>query len=181
MFIRLSHQITKESIVDGPGFRGVIWTQGCIHNCKGCHNPSTHDFNGGFLMDITEIEEELRTLKLHKGITFSGGEPFEQPSECMEIAKIAKKLGMDIWCYTGYTFEELVNENGIRYKNGWKEFLEYIDVLVDGPFTVEKKNLQLKFRGSENQRIIDVKKSLKNRVTMIKEEYYCMDEIAVTM
>ncbi|TCO68821.1 anaerobic ribonucleoside-triphosphate reductase activating protein [Marinisporobacter balticus] len=180
MFIRLSHKITKESIVDGPGFRAVIWTQGCKHNCRGCHNPSTHDLNGGFLIDIATIEEELMTLKLHKGVTFSGGEPFEQPLECIEIAKITKQLGLNIWCYTGYTFEELCNENGKRYKKGWKEFLSYIDVLVDGPFILEKKSLLLRFRGSENQRIIDVTKSLKYRVAMMKEEYDTMEEIAVT-
>lgn len=181
MFIRLSHKITKESIVDGPGFRAVIWTQGCKHNCNGCHNPATHDVNGGFLADISEIEEELKTLKLHKGITFSGGEPFEQPLECIEIAKIAKQLEFDIWCYTGYIFEELVDEKGIRYKEEWKEFLKYIDVLVDGPFICEEKNLLLKFRGSENQRIIDVKKSFINKTTILKEEYYYVEEIAVTI
>jgi len=156
MFIRLSSKVTKDSIVDGPGFRAVIWTQGCKHNCKGCHNKGTHSFDGGFLQDIEEVKEELRGLRLHKGITFSGGEPFEQPYECIEIAKEAKRLGLDIWAYTGYVYEELINEQGERYKEGWKEFLGYIDVLVDGPFMLEKKNLQLKFKGSENQRILQL-------------------------
>lgn len=176
MFIRLSNEITRDSIVDGPGLRAVIWTQGCKHNCKGCHNPSTHDFNGGFLMNLHEIEETLKSLKLQKGITFSGGEPFEQPLACIEIAKMAKQLRLDIWCYTGYIFEKLIDEEDTGYKEGWKEFLEYIDVLIDGPFMIEKKNLLLRFRGSENQRIIDVKKSLKNNKVVLKEEYYPVKE-----
>ncbi|RKD25332.1 anaerobic ribonucleoside-triphosphate reductase activating protein [Caminicella sporogenes DSM 14501] len=179
MFIRLSHVITRDSIVDGPGLRAVIWTQGCKHNCKGCHNPSTHDFNGGFLMDINDVIKEIKDLKLHRGITFSGGEPFEQPIECLEIAKAARQLGLDIWCYTGYTFEELINKNGKRYKEGWIEFLQYIDVLIDGPFILEKKNLLLKFRGSENQRILDVPKSLKYKKPLLKEEYYEIPEAAI--
>jgi anaerobic ribonucleoside-triphosphate reductase activating protein len=128
-------------------------------------------------MDLHEIEETLKSLKLQKGITFSGGEPFEQPLACIEIAKIAKQLGLDIWCYTGYTFERLLNEKGAGYKEGWKEFLQYIDVLVDGPFILEKKNLLLKFRGSENQRIIDVKQSFKNKEIILKEEYYNVEQV----
>ncbi|MBF8982694.1 anaerobic ribonucleoside-triphosphate reductase activating protein [Lutibacter sp. B2] len=177
MFIRLSNEITKDSIVDGPGLRAVIWTQGCKHNCKGCHNLSTHDLKGGFLMEIQNIEETLKSLKLQKGITFSGGEPFEQSLACMEIAKIAKQLGLDVWCYTGYTFEKLTNEKDINYKEGWKEFLDYIDVLVDGPFVLEKKNLLLRFRGSENQRIIDVKKSFSNKEIILKEEYHNVEQV----
>lgn len=179
MYIRLSHGITRDSIVDGPGLRAVIWTQGCKHNCKGCHNPSTHDFNGGFLMEIKDVIREIEDLKLHRGITFSGGEPFEQPFECLQIAKFAKEQGLDVWCYTGYIFEELINKKGKRYKNGWIEFLNIIDVLVDGPFVLEKKNLLLKFRGSENQRIIDVQKSLKYKIAVLKEEYYDVPEVAI--
>jgi len=171
MLIRLSHRITRDSIVDGPGLRAVIWTQGCRHNCKGCHNPGTHDFNGGFLMDTEDIIGELKDLKLHRGITFSGGDPFEQPYECLEIAKAAKQIGLDIWCYTGYTLEELINKRGSKTKDGWIEFLKHIDVLVDGPFILERKNLLLKFMGSDNQRIIDVKKSLRFRTPILLEEY----------
>lgn len=171
MLIRLSHKVTRDSIVDGPGLRAVIWAQGCSHNCSGCHNPCTHDFNGGFLMDTEDLVEELKTLKLHRGVTFSGGDPFEQPYECLEIAKAVKSIGMDIWCYTGYTFEELINKQGKKYKNGWIEFLKYIDVLIDGRFILEKKNLLLKFRGSENQRILDVKKSLRFRSAVLMDEY----------
>lgn len=177
MLIRLSHNITRDSIVDGPGLRAVIWTQGCKHNCLGCHNPSTHDFSGGFLMDIEDIITQLKELKLHRGITISGGEPFEQPVECAEIARRAKDLGLDVWCYTGYTFEELINEKGYRYKKGWIELLKEIDVLVDGPFIRERKNLLLKFRGSDNQRILDVNKSLKYKIPILKEEYYNQEYI----
>lgn len=179
MFIRLSHGITRDSIVDGPGLRAIIWTQGCSHKCKGCHNPLTHDFNGGFLMDIEDVVEELKDLRLHRGITISGGEPFEQPKECLEIAKAAKVMGLDIWVYTGYTFEELINKKSSRYKQGWMEFLKYIDVLIDGPFIEERKNLLLKFRGSENQRILDMKKSLKYRVPVLLEEYYDTEDILI--
>jgi len=172
MKIRLSHTITRDSIVDGPGLRAVIWTQGCRHNCEGCHNPSTHDFNGGFLMEIDDILEELKSLHLHRGITLSGGEPFEQPLECAAIAKRAKELGLDVWCYTGYTFEELIDKKGKRYRREWEELLQLVDVLVDGPFIKDKKNLLLKFRGSDNQRILDVRKSLKYKIPVLMEEYH---------
>lgn len=172
MLLRLAYKMTRDSIVDGPGLRAVIWTQGCKHQCKGCHNPTTHDFNGGFLMDTQDIASELESLRLNRGITFSGGEPFEQPLECLELAQKAKELGLDIWCYTGYTFEELMNTKGLRYKEGWLEFLKSIDVLIDGPFILEKKNLLLRFRGSENQRILDVQRSLKLKIPVLYEEYY---------
>jgi anaerobic ribonucleoside-triphosphate reductase activating protein len=162
----------RDSIVDGPGLRAVIWTQGCRHNCYGCHNPSTHDFNGGFLMEVKDVIDELRGLRLHRGITFSGGDPFEQPIECLEIALAAKDMGLDIWCYTGYKFEELINKRGKKYKDGWIEFLKSIDVLIDGPFILKQKNLLLKFRGSENQRILDIKKSLRFRTPVLLEDYY---------
>ncbi len=181
MLIRLSHKITRDSIVDGPGLRAVIWTQGCKHNCMGCHNPRTHSFNKGFLMECSDIVKELEDLRLHKGITFSGGDPLEQPLECLEIAKVAKDMGLDIWCYTGYTFEELINKRGSKYKEGWIEFLKYIDVLIDGPFMQQNENLLLKFRGSENQRILDVKKSLRFRAPILMEEYYELqtEEVAI--
>ncbi len=181
MLVRLAHKMTRDSIVDGPGLRAVIWTQGCKHNCKGCHNPSTHDFNGGFLMDVQDIALELETLRLHRGITISGGEPFEQPLECLEIAKHTKELGLDVWCYTGYTYEELTNVTNHKYKEGWLEFLKYIDVLIDGPFILEKKNLLLRFRGSENQRILHVQRSLSLKAPVLHEDYHeiYMDEAAV--
>ncbi|MBQ9011723.1 MAG: anaerobic ribonucleoside-triphosphate reductase activating protein [Bacilli bacterium] len=165
MKIRLAADLQSDSIVDGEGIRAVIWTQGCSHNCPGCHNPSTHDFNGGFEVDIKEIIEELSALDGHDGITFSGGDPMFQPEACALIAKEAKKHGLDIWCYTGFTFENL-----IKHKK-YIEFLKYVDVLVDGKFIIEEKSLNLDFRGSRNQRIIDVQKSLKENQPVLISKY----------
>ena len=100
--------IQTDSIVDGPGLRAVIWTQGCSHNCKGCQNPQTHSFKGGELVDVEKICKEISELEYHTGITFSGGDPMFQSEACGVIAEYAKSLGLDVWCYTGFTFEELV-------------------------------------------------------------------------
>lgn len=167
MQIRLAADLQPDSIVDGEGIRTVIWTQGCPHNCLGCHNPSTHDFNGGTLIDVEEVNEEIANLQNQKGITFSGGDPMCQPKACSMIAKYAKDLGLDIWCYTGYTFEQLIDMN----RKDINEFLETIDVLIDGKFILEEKSLNVVFRGSKNQRIIDVQKSLEEGKTCLKEEY----------
>lgn len=150
MNIRLSAPLTKDSIVDGKGLRTVVWTQGCLHNCKGCHNPKTHDLNGGFLVDVEKIKDELKNVKMQQGITLSGGEPFLQPKECSEIAKYAKSLGMDVWCFTGFLYEDLKKDSERC------ELLKYIDVLVDGPFILEEKSYDLVFKGSRNQRIIQL-------------------------
>ena len=104
MEIRLAADLQKDSIVDGPGIRTVIWTQGCPHGCLGCHNPSTHDFDGGALVDVDYIKSEIDDLVFQSGITFSGGDPMCQSAACYEIAKYAKDLGLNIWCYTGFTF-----------------------------------------------------------------------------
>lgn len=157
MKIRLASDLQSDSIVDGEGIRTVIWTQGCPHHCPGCHNPETHDFNGGKLVDIEELKKQIFNLKNQDGITISGGEPFSQIEACMEIAKFAKSIGLNVWCYTGYTFEELLNRPLAV------EFLKYIDVLVDGKFILSEKSLNLKFRGSKNQRIINVKRSLREK------------------
>lgn len=165
MKIRLASDLQSDSIVDGEGIRTVIWTQGCSHNCPNCHNPSTHDFNGGFLVDIEDIKQELKKLIGQDGITFSGGDPMFQAKECIEIAKYAKKIGLNIWCYTGFLYEDLL-------KNDYqKEFLKYIDVIVDGKFKPEEFSLNLQYKGSRNQRIIDVKKSLSENKVMLIEKY----------
>ncbi|MCC0650563.1 anaerobic ribonucleoside-triphosphate reductase activating protein [Clostridioides sp. ZZV15-6598] len=170
MKIRMSSTISHDSIVDGPGLRMVLWTQGCVHNCKGCHNPQTHNLCGGFYMDTKEIINEIKSLKLQKGITLSGGEPFLQPEPLEEIAKEAKKNGLDVWSYTGFTFEQLLDKkNSAYFKN--LNLLKQIDVLVDGRFIDEKKDISLKFRGSSNQRIIDVQKSLKYKKVFLIEQY----------
>lgn len=147
--------IVKESIVDGPGFRLAVFTQGCPHRCPGCHNPQTHDFEAGKWMDTSEIARFATENPLLDGVTFSGGEPFCQPEACAEIAREAKKAGLNIWSYSGYTFEQLLNG-----KKEYMVLLEQLDVLVDGPFILEKRTLDMRFRGSSNQRLIDVKKSL---------------------
>ena len=166
MKIRLASDLQKGSIVDGVGIRAVIWTQGCTHNCPGCHNPETHSFKGGFVVDTDEIKKEIEQLTTEDGVTFSGGDPMMQVDACLDIAKIIKKCGLNIWCYTGYTFEELLKMS--EKKPSIMEFLKLIDILVDGKFIIKEKSLNLKFRGSRNQRIIDVKKSLKTGRVVLK-------------
>ena len=147
--------IVQDSIVDGPGFRMTVFTQGCPHHCSGCHNPQTHDFAGGREEDTAEILRQMGENPLLDGVTISGGEPFCQPEACTEIAKGTHAAGLNVWCYTGYTIEELLSGKG-----EWKKLLEEIDVLVDGRFVLEKRTLECKWRGSSNQRLIDVKKTL---------------------
>lgn len=139
-----------ESIVDGGGIRFVVFTQGCPHHCVGCHNPQSHDFDGGTEYDTSDIVRMIANNSLAKGITLSGGEPFCQSEACLEIAREAHKMGKSVWCYTGYQYHELMGNH----------LLQEIDVLVDGKFEESQKSLTLKFRGSFNQRIIDVQKSL---------------------
>ncbi|MGL5314437.1 MAG: anaerobic ribonucleoside-triphosphate reductase activating protein [Peptostreptococcaceae bacterium] len=170
MKIRLSSPISIDSIVDGPGLRMVIWTQGCIHNCENCHNPQTHSLYGGYEIDTTEIINNMNTLRLQKGITLSGGEPFLQQEALEEVSREAKANNLDVWAYTGFTFEQLLDKNNPSYfKN--LNLLKQIDVLVDGKFVAEKKDISLRFRGSSNQRIIDVQKTLKNKSLFLVEEY----------
>lgn len=159
MKIRLSSPIQSDSIVDGEGIRCVIWTQGCSHNCKGCHNPQTHDFNKGFEIDTEEIKEKLSKIEAQDGITLSGGDPFFQPEACLDIAHYCKENKLNVWCYSGFTFEEL---NSMSKTNPHiKGLLNNIDVLVDGKFEEENKSLNLYFKGSSNQRILDLPESLK--------------------
>lgn len=154
--------IAYESLVNGPGMRRVLFAQICRHNCKGCFNPSTHSEKGGEWMDIDPIVQDIIDNPLLSGVTFSGGDPWEQADKFAYIAecikKGVKKKDFNIWCYTGYTFEFIL-EN--RYNRlGWNSLLNNIDVLVDGRFEEGKKDSSLRFRGSSNQRIIDVKKSI---------------------
>lgn len=148
-----------DSIVDGEGIRTVIWTQGCPHHCLGCHNPETWNVEGGELVDLEDVYEAIDLLEGQDGITFSGGDPFMQPKACAEIAKYAREKGYNIWSYTGYTFEELLELS--KEKKEILDFLKEIDILVDGRFVLSKKSYSCIFRGSTNQRIIDVAKSLK--------------------
>ena len=114
MKIRLAADLQPDSIVDGEGVRTVIWTQGCSHNCKGCHNPGTHDFNGGFEVDIEEIISEIKNLEGQEGITFSGGDPLFQSEACALIAKEAKECNLDIWCYTGPLLSQWIKKFQVR-------------------------------------------------------------------
>ena len=165
MNIRLAADLQTDSIVDGEGIRTVIWTQGCSHNCPFCHNPSTHDFNGGEIVPVRSVLERLDELSGQDGITFSGGDPMFQPGPCSIIAKRAHELGLNIWAYTGFTYEELLSKGSKEIM----DFLNEIDILVDGKFEIDKKSLDLEFRGSSNQRVIDVPNSLKNNQVILKE------------
>lgn len=169
MKIRLAAPLQYDSVVDGEGIRTVIWTQGCSHNCKGCHNPETHDFNGGALIDIEDIKKELMNLKFQDGITLSGGDPFMQPDACLEIARFAKKIGLNVWIYTGFTFDQLRTLG--RTKPVIIELLKNTDVLIDGKFVLEEKTYEAPYRGSKNQRIIDVQQSLIKNEIVIVDKY----------
>ena len=155
----------NDSIVDGPGLRYALFVQGCKHNCKGCHNPKSHSLDGGTLKDTDEIFEEIKKNPLLDGVTFSGGEPFLQAKALSELAKKIKTLGLNLYVYSGFTFEELVC--GANENNSWRELLEQTDFLVDGKFEEDKKHYTLLFKGSENQRIIDVRESLKSEIKII--------------
>lgn len=158
--------VTGDSIVDGPGIRLTIFTQGCPHNCPGCHNPQTHDPNGGSWGDTEDILAAAAENPLLDGITLSGGDPFMQPVPCLELAKGAHKIGLNVWTYTGYTWEALCQENDPEKIALLKES----DVLIDGPFLLAERSLELKFKGSRNQRTIDVKKSLEAGEVVLWEE-----------
>lgn len=157
--------IINESIADGPGIRMVVFAQGCKHKCKGCHNPHTHHFEGGDFVEIDKIISDLKKNSLLDGITLSGGDPFEQAEDFAVLAQEVKKIGLNVLTYTGYTFEQLLEYTSNR--KGYKELLENSDMLVDGPFILDEKDLLLKFRGSKNQRIIDVPNSLKNKQVIL--------------
>lgn len=155
--IRLSG-IAYESLVNGPGLRRVFFAQGCKHNCKGCFNPETHDFKGGEEFDIDPLIEDVKNNPMIKGVTFSGGDPLEQGESFAYMAKRFKDIGLNIWVFTGYKFEYILEK--LDEISGWRELVENIDVLVDGRFEEALKEDSLEFKGSSNQRIIDVKNSL---------------------
>jgi anaerobic ribonucleoside-triphosphate reductase activating protein len=150
--------IVEESIVDGPGIRFVVFTQGCKHNCPGCHNPHTHSFDGGEIVEIDSIIDSIKENPLLSGVTLSGGEPFEQAKALAELSKKIKELGYNIISYTGYTYEYIIENSSEA--SGWMDLLKEIDILIDGRFEIEKKSLNLRYKGSSNQRIIDVKKTM---------------------
>lgn len=155
--IRLSG-IIHESLVNGPGIRRVFFSQGCKHNCKECFNPETHSFDGGELRNMDELIEELKGNPIISGVTFSGGDPFEQAGKFSYMAQKIKELGLNIWCYTGYKFEYIINN--LKDNEAWDKLINNIDVLVDGRFEITLRDESIKYRGSSNQRVIDVKRSL---------------------
>ncbi|MCM1329660.1 MAG: anaerobic ribonucleoside-triphosphate reductase activating protein [Ruminococcus sp.] len=148
----------NDSIVDGPGFRFTVFVQGCPHRCEGCHNPQTHDFEGGEEVSLESLLEKIKGNPLLDGVTFSGGEPFCQAERLYTLGTEVKKLGLNVVTYTGYTFEYLTEK--ASPENFYGELLSVTDYLVDGRFELDKRDILLKFRGSSNQRIIDVKRSL---------------------
>ena len=166
--IRLAADLTIDSIVDGPGLRAVLWTQGCGHHCPGCQNEQTWDFNGGAEVPIDMVIDAIDELESQDGITFSGGDPMFQPEACNKIAKHCKEKGLNIWVYTGFTYEELMQL--AKKKPIYLEFLNKIDVLVDGRFIMKERDLSLLFRGSRNQRLIDVPKTLASKKIVLFDE-----------
>ena len=158
--------VIRESIVDGPGIRMTVFGQGCPHHCEGCHNPETHDPNGGYISHPENILKAIDQNPLLQGVTFSGGEPFVQAEAFAELGEKIKEKGLHIVTYSGYTFEEILKgiENG---KPGWKELLDVTDLLIDGRFIMEERSLNLLFRGSKNQRLVNVKKSLEEGKTVL--------------
>ena len=161
MLIRVAGLI-PESFVDGDGIRYAIFMQGCLRNCEGCQNPETHALNGGKLIETSEIISEIKKNPLLNGITLTGGEPFLQIDAANELATAAKTFGLNVWCYTGYTFEKMPPNAEILLKN--------VDILVDGEFIESLRDVDLQFRGSSNQRIIDVKKTFEQKKIVLWTE-----------
>ena len=157
--------ISYESLVNGPGMRRVFFAQGCKHKCKGCFNPETHSFEDGEIMDMDKLIKDVLDNPILKGVTFSGGDPIEQAHSFAYMAKAFKNSNLNIWCYTGYTFEKLLEV--MKVDTAISELLNNIDVLVDGRFEINNKEEGLRFRGSTNQRIINVKESLNQNKVVI--------------
>ena len=158
--LRLSG-VVRQSIVDGPGLRFVVFTQGCPHDCPGCHNPQTHDFAGGYESSVENLLTEYDKNPLLRGITLSGGEPFCQGvylPHLVNLAQAVRARGGDVYSFSGYTFEELL---ALAEENGdIMALLRELDVLIDGRYIAKQRDLTLRFRGSANQRVLDVPASL---------------------
>ncbi len=154
-----------ESIVDGPGIRYALFVQGCPHHCPGCHNPQTHAFEGGRITSVDAAREDILTRRYIKALTLSGGEPFCQAEALYELVKPLKEQGFHLMCYSGYTFEELLGKPEVM------PLLSQLDLLVDGRFVEAEKNIDLRFRGSANQRVLDVPASLAAKAPVWCEKY----------
>ena len=155
MYIRVSG-IVSESIVDGPGIRMAVFAQGCERGCPGCHNPGTHALDGGYEVSVADILSKAKKNPLLRGLTFSGGEPFLQAPVFARLAGLAKEAGLDIVTYTVYTIEEIL-EHETDSPDGFRALLSQTDILIDGPFILARRTLDAPFRGSANQRIINIK------------------------
>ena len=135
--------LVQDSIVDGPGFRFVCFVQGCPHHCPGCHNPDSHNFDAGTEMTTDEVIKKMRSNPLTDGLTLSGGEPFAQAEDCLTIARAAHEHGLNVWGYSGWTYDHLLTEGS----DAQKALLRELDVLVDGPFILAERSLSLNWRG----------------------------------
>lgn len=153
--------IVRESIVDGPGIRFVVFCQGCPHDCPGCHNPDSHDFGGGQECSIERILQEIDKNPLLAGVTFSGGEPMCQPKAFAELAQAVKERGLDITLFSGYTYEEIQDMATAETHEGRavSQLISLTDILIDGRFVSGLRDLTLQFRGSSNQRVIDMNRT----------------------
>lgn len=161
--LRLAGKL-RHSSVNGPGVRYVLFFQGCKHNCPGCHNPETHDLHGGLQCDTETVIDEILKTRYLDGLTLSGGDPLLQPEAAMEIASKAKQAGLNVWMYTGSTWEEILKKDSDSPE---RKLLHYLDVLIDGPFIAAQKTETALWRGSSNQRLINVPESLKNKKAII--------------
>ncbi len=159
--------VVRESIVDGPGFRFAVFCQGCPHGCPGCHNPATHDFEGGYDCELEKIIAAVDANPLLDGVTFSGGEPFCQPKAFYALGVELKKRNLNLMAYSGYTYEELIALN-----DEWvNKLLSILDLLVDGRYVQEERDLTLLFRGSKNQRVIDMNLTRDKKEVILAEKY----------
>ena len=161
MKIRL-YGTVNDSIVDGPGLRYVIFTQGCLHHCPGCHNPDSHAIDGGYIEDTEQCLLEIDQNPLLDGVTLSGGEPFLQATALIHFVQKVKKRHLHVMIYSGYTFEEILGDEE-------KKLLSLCDTLVDGKFILSLKSMELLYKGSSNQRIIDIQASLKTHMVIEQE------------
>ena len=163
MKIRL-YGTVNDSIVDGPGLRYVIFTQGCLHHCPGCHNPDSHAIDGGYIEDTEQCLLEIDQNPLLDGVTLSGGEPFLQATALIHFVQKVKKRHLHVTIYSGYTFEEI-----LELGDEEKKLLSLCDTLVDGKFILSLKSMELLYKGSSNQRIIDIQASLKTHMVIEQE------------
>ena len=158
--------IIHESVVDGPGFRSVVFVQGCPHHCPGCHSPQTQSFKGGKIKDVSQIAKEILARPLLDGITFSGGEPFAQAQGLSVLTQgIFKKKKVNLWVYSGYLFNDL--KKMAKKDPDIANLLKMADVLIDGSFILDQRDLSLPFKGSRNQKLIDLKKTLAKKQVIL--------------